>query len=91
MMKHLKKNGSIEYKSVPTLDTINIPNRDKKIVQKALRAFDIFGKSLNTLYKEFLSAHVYDISRQQIKGLERNINGMIGKCEDMKDIFQGYL
>ena len=65
--------------------------REKKIATKAYKGFDILLKSNHQLYKNFMNVFTRDLARDQVKGIEIEINTLINKSSDMRDIFEDYL
>lgn len=43
------------------------------------------------LYKNFVSVFAQQMEQEKIKGLEKEINAVIKKSSDMRDVFEGYL
>lgn len=42
-------------------------------------------------YKNFINIFATELSRQEVKGIEGELNTIIKKSSDMKDIFEDYL
>lgn len=65
-------------------------SHEKKMAEKAFRGFDIICKNLHPLYKQFISIHMVDIDKPEVKEIETGINMLLKKSMDMKDIFENY-
>ena len=64
----------------------------KKIALKAYKGFDILLKKHQSLYKEFMAVFVKELAvREEVKNIESEINLLVNKSTDMKDVFQDYL
>lgn len=74
---------------------MNLPKengcREKKIASKAFKGFDILVKLNQQLYKNFINVFTKDLHREEVKNIEGEINVLVTKSSDMKDIFQDYL
>lgn len=48
-------------------------------------------KLAHQLYKSFVSIFAQQMEQEQIKSMEREINAIIKRGNDMRDVFEGYL
>lgn len=65
--------------------------RERKIAAKAHKGFDILLKLEHQLYKNFINVFAAELGRQEVKAIEGELNSVIKKSSDMKDIFEDYL
>ncbi len=63
----------------------------KKVASKAYKGFDILLKKQQGLYKDFMRVFVKELAREEVKGIEGELNGLVNKATDMKDVFQDYI
>ena len=65
--------------------------REKKIASKAHKGFDILVRLEHQLYKRFMAELGSQLEREGISVLEAELNTIIKRSSDFRDIFEDYL